>query len=73
MHVLLIILIALLAVIVVLLGILAFVVLSAYFAVQPIINQLGKISLIVEVIQFICRRYKARIRRRNHHSEEEWE
>ena len=66
MHTLLIILIVLLVILVILLGIVAFVALSAFFAVQPILNQLGKISMIIEAAEFIKRRVRKAVLRRQY-------
>lgn len=58
MHTLLIILIVLLVILIILLGIVTFAVLSAFFAVQPILNQLGKISMLIEVARFVRNRIR---------------
>ena len=71
MHVLAIILIVLLAIIAVFLGIVVYVLLSAFFAVQPILTQLGKISMVVEFVRFVARRIHRRYKRRHSHLDDE--
>lgn len=56
MHTLLIVFIVLLAILIVILGIIAFVLVSAFTAVQPIIAQLGKISMVLEGARLVGRR-----------------
>ncbi len=60
MHVLLIILIVLLSILVILLGIIAFLMISVFLTIQPILQFLGKIGLYMwlsEVSQKIARRF----------------
>ncbi|MCF8563367.1 hypothetical protein LLE49_01235 [Alicyclobacillus tolerans] len=56
MHALLVILIVLLVIVAVLLGIVVFILLSVFFTLQPILGQLGKVSMVIEALRFLWRR-----------------
>ncbi|QSO46041.1 hypothetical protein [Alicyclobacillus mengziensis] len=61
MHVLLIILIVLLSILVILFGIIAFLMISVFMTIQPILQFLGKIGLYLwlsEITQKIARRFR---------------
>lgn len=61
MHILLVILIVLLAIFIILLGIIAFLAISIFMTIQPVLQFLGKIGLYVwlsEIVQKIGRRFR---------------
>ncbi|MDQ0188619.1 hypothetical protein JI721_13495 [Alicyclobacillus cycloheptanicus] len=73
MHALLIVLVILLGIVALCLAVIAYVLLTAFFAVQPIISQLGKISMVIDGTRFVWHRianYRKRRARKLRRSEE---
>ena len=69
MHVLTILLLIFLGILILFVGILAFIALSIYFTLQPILQALGKVSMGIEVIKFVKRHWK----RHRDSKDDDWE
>ncbi|MFB5193131.1 hypothetical protein [Alicyclobacillus fastidiosus] len=65
MHTLLIVCLVLLSILIVLMGIIAFIALTIYWTIEPILGALGKVSTGIEIFKFVAHRVqKWRDRRR---------